>query len=193
MTETITVAPQILHAQVRYPQSIFLPEHIVAPDDQSPIPIGFGQTMTAPNRIAQILSIADIQQHHNVLDVGTGSGYQSILISTLCTNVMSIDAIEPFTIKAQQHAQALNIDNITYKTINAYCMDKEILFDRIIVNAAVKTPPPVLRAILKPQGMLVIPIDKRFDRQRICTLETTGETVTHIASRFIGLSEPRKR
>jgi protein-L-isoaspartate(D-aspartate) O-methyltransferase len=127
-----------------------------------PLPIGFEQTISQPTTVAFMLELLDVKPNSNVLDVGSGSGYTTAILASIVTkgNVLGLEIIPEL-------AQMGKINIAKYKFSNAkieYSDSKSVLiadfkkFDRILVNAAAEEVPENLLGVLKPGGIMVIPI-----------------------------------
>lgn len=127
--------------------------------------IGYGVTISGPHLVARMTSAIDVQQGDKVLEVGTGSGYQSAYLSNLTDKVWSIEIIQPLAERTRAVYDALIAEGytefqaITTKSADGYYgWEEEAPFDRIIVTCGIDhIPPPLLRQ-LKPGGVMVIPV-----------------------------------
>jgi len=127
--------------------------------------IGYGVTITGPHTVARMTNSLDVQQGDKVLEIGTGSGYQSAYLANLTDKVWTIEIIKPLAERTRRLYDALIARGYSeYRAIatrNAdgyYGWAEEAPFDKIIVTCAIDHVPPPLLQQLKPNGIIVIPI-----------------------------------
>jgi protein-L-isoaspartate(D-aspartate) O-methyltransferase len=180
-----------------------VPRHEFVPDDQKrfaydnrPLPIGHGQTISQPYIVALMTDLCEPEQGDTILEIGTGSGYQAAIFSTLVENVYSIEIVEPLANDAKARLERLGFDNVTTRLGDGYYgWEEHAPFDAIVVTAAASHVPPPLIAQLKPGGRMVIPVGSRFLTQQLLLIEKTGdgEIVTRqiAAVRFVPLTGER--
>jgi protein-L-isoaspartate(D-aspartate) O-methyltransferase len=131
-----------------------------------------------------------------VLEIGTGSGYQAAIFSTLVKNVYSVEIIETLANEAKARLERLGFENVATKLGDGYYgWEEHGPFDAIVVTAAASHVPPPLIAQLKAGGRMVIPVGDRFLTQQLLLIEKTGdgEIVTRqiAAVRFVPLTGDR--
>jgi protein-L-isoaspartate(D-aspartate) O-methyltransferase len=127
--------------------------------------IGYGVTITGPHTVARMTNSIEVKLGDKVLEIGTGSGYQSAYLSNLTDKVFSIEIIKPLAERTRRLYDALIGEGYSeYKTITTknadgyYGWKEEAPFDKIIVTCAIDHLPPPLLEQLKPNGMMVIPV-----------------------------------
>src|SRR5207248_159537 len=127
--------------------------------------IGFGVTITGPRVVGRMTSSIDVKMGEKVLEIGTGSGYQSAYLSHLTDKVWSIEIIKPLAERTRGRHDALIERGYTeYKSITSknadgyYGWEEEAPFDKIIVTCGIDHIPPPLLQQLKPNGVMVIPV-----------------------------------
>lgn len=142
------------------------------------LPIGYGATITDPDVVSMMTTTLDVQPNHRVLEIGTGSGYQSGILSNLSDYVFSIEIIEPLQKETDELYNKLANDYPQYKNIHRklgdgyYGWEEYGPFDRIIVTCAIDhLPPPLLRQ-LSPGGIMVVPLGPP-GRQHIMEVKKT--------------------
>jgi len=158
---------RVLHAMATVPRHLFLEKHqqLLAYFD-GPLPIGHGQTISQPYIVAFMTEELQIQSHHSVLEIGTGCGYQSAVLSMLANEVVSLEYITKLAETARKRLSELDYDNIQIHNANGMDGWKEgVPYDRIIGTAAPASMPNKLIEQLAPQGRMIIPIgDSIFDQ-----------------------------
>jgi protein-L-isoaspartate(D-aspartate) O-methyltransferase len=158
----------------------------------SPLPIGYGQTISQPYIVALMTELLEVKPEHRILEVGTGSGYQAAILAELAKEVYTIEIIPPLGDSAQKRLAELGYQNITTRIGDGYFgWPEKAPFDGIIVTAAATDIPPPLLEQLKPTGRMVIPVGNP-DQTQLLKLVTknpdgppTVRTVEHV--RFVPL------
>lgn len=141
----------------------FLPEEVA---DQAeldvPLPIGFGQTNSQPTTVAMMLDWLDVEHGQKILDIGSGSGWTSALLSYLAGEEGEIHAVEivPELVEfGRENCARLGIKNVRFHQAGKrYGWPKSAPYDRILVSAAADRMPEELFDQLKPDGKLVVPV-----------------------------------
>ncbi len=122
-----------------------------------PLPIGQGQTISQPSLVAYMTQQLSILPHHRVLEIGTGSGYQTAILAHLAREVYTIEIIEQLSFDAEKNLQEYN--NIHFQIGDGHLGWKsQAPFDRILVTAAAKKIPTALMDQLIVDGIMVIPV-----------------------------------
>jgi len=167
--------PRILDALRKTPRHRFVPTELVRyAYDNRPLPIGYGQTISQPYLVARMTELLEPKGEHNILEVGTGSGYQAAVLSPLVAKVYTIEIIEPLGTAARQRLSLLGYKNIEVQVGDGYFgWPVKAPFDGIIVTAAANHIPPPLIEQLKPGGRMVIPLGSPFQTQ-VLMLVTKG-------------------
>lgn len=151
----------VLSAMAEIPRHIFVDEalSIRAYEDVS-LPIGFGQTISQPYIVARMTEILrNGKQLHKVLEIGTGCGYQTAVLSKIAKEVLSVERIRPLVMKARDNLRTIKCNNIKLDHADGSVGLAEFSpFDGIIVTAAASHVPQELLAQLAIGGRLVIPI-----------------------------------
>ncbi len=124
-----------------------------------PLPIGHGQTISQPFIVAFMTEALELEAHHRVLEVGTGSGYQAAVLSRLVAEVHTIEIIPELAAQARQRLIRLGYDNVhVYTGDGAAGWPEEALYDGIIVTAGSDKIPPALIEQLADDGRLIMPL-----------------------------------
>lgn len=127
--------------------------------ENAALPITHEQTISQPFVVAFMTQALALGPRMKVLEVGTGSGYQTAILSHLCRRVYSIERIQPLLKTAEQRLKDLDIHNVTTKTGDGYLgWPEQAPFDRILVTAAAAKIPDQLKMQLAVGGVMVIPI-----------------------------------
>ncbi len=151
---------RVLDAMSRVKRHLFVPdeEKGFAYDDR-PLFIGSGQTISQPYIVALMTEILDVKADHTILEIGTGSGYQTAILAELGREVYTIERIKALHTQAEERLTALGYKNIHYKLDDGTIGWKEHApFDRIIVTAAAPEIPERLFSQLQVEGRMVIPV-----------------------------------
>jgi protein-L-isoaspartate(D-aspartate) O-methyltransferase len=155
----------VLQGFLRTPREYFCrPQNIDRAYAHAYLPIGYGQTISGPHIVARMTDALDPQPDHRVLEIGTGSGYQSAFLSELSNYVYTIEIIEPLAMETDEIYRELEAaypqyGNIKRKVDDGYFGWEDYApFDRIIVTAGIDHIPPPLLQQLAPDGIMVIPV-----------------------------------
>lgn len=153
--------PRVLQAMRTVPRHLFAPDHSLedAYDDR-PLPIGHGQTISQPTVVAMMTEALELRGTDRVLEIGTGSGYQAAILSTLAGQVYSIELVEPLAKQADARLKELGY-HVKVRAGDGYLGWPEAApFDRIILTAAPPEVPKTLIDQLAEGGVLVAPIGR---------------------------------
>jgi protein-L-isoaspartate(D-aspartate) O-methyltransferase len=124
-----------------------------------PLPIGYGQTISQPSLVAEMTRILDVGPDCTVLEIGTGSGYQTALLAHFAQKVCTIERIAELSIAAKARLEQLGFSNIQYKIGDGSLgWPEHAPYDRIMVTAAAARIPDELFTQLKPSGRMIIPV-----------------------------------
>jgi len=156
-------SPEIIKAFERVPRHEFVPkEYRKMAYDDTPLPIGLGQTISAPSMIATMLEELQARRGDKILEIGTGSGYNAALLSEITGEggmVYTIERIEELAIEAERRLRKLGYENVEVVIgdgTKGY--EKCSPYDRIIVTAASPRIPKPLMEQLAEKGRMVIPV-----------------------------------
>ncbi|MHB8279729.1 MAG: protein-L-isoaspartate O-methyltransferase family protein [Candidatus Humimicrobiaceae bacterium] len=159
-------SPRVIEAFLRAPREFFFPNNPPASSAyaNAAIPIGFGQTISGPHLVARMTQAIDPQPGQKVLEIGTGSGYQSSVLAELSNYVYTIEIVPQLAQRADAVYTRLLKDYPEYANIKRENADgyygwvEYAPFDRIIVTAGIDHIPPDLLKQLAPNGIMVIPV-----------------------------------
>ena len=140
------------------------------------LPIGCEQTTSQPYVVAYMISCLKLTNTKNVLEIGTGTGYQTAILSHLCKYVCTIEIQSKLIDEAKKNIKKLNLKNIAFKLGNgAKGWKDKVLFDAIIVSAASKKIPSKLLENLKNGGRLIMPKKDPLENQRLLLIKKNNE------------------
>ena len=141
-----------------------------------PLPIDCNQTTSQPLVIANMIDYLDVKKTDLVLEIGTGTGYQTALLSYLCKHVFTIEIFEKLLNQAKINHAKLNLKNISYLLGDgSNGWNKPILFDSIIISAASKKVPLKLLKTLKIKGKIIFPKEYFPRQQKLLLLKKLNE------------------
>ena len=152
--------PEVLRVMAEVPREEFVP-----PEDRwrayanGPLPIGEGQTISQPYIVALMTQVLRVNRDCDVLEVGTGSGYQTAVLARLAQRIFTIERSPELSAAAQGVLKKLGIDNVEFRVGDgSRGWPEDRTFDRIMITAAVPEFPPPLVAQLAEAGVAVAPI-----------------------------------
>ena len=176
-----TVDPRVLGVLGRVPRHEFVSLELRGRAYANrPLPIGYGQTISQPYIVAVMTDLLKVGAGDTVLEIGTGSGYQAVVLAELGPRVSSIEIVEPLAREATERLRRLGYANIATKVGDGYDgWPEQGPFDAIVVTAAASHVPPPLVRQMKPGGRMVIPVGAAFQTQQLLLVEKRHDgTVT---------------
>ena len=189
---------QVLDQMRNTPRHLFVDEALASRAYEEPaLPIGNGQTISQPYIVARMTeALLEGGPLESVLEVGTGSGYQTAVLAPLVRRVYTVERIKVLLDQARRRFQSINIRNIVTKhTDGGLGLPEYAPFDGIIVTAAAPNIPPPLLEQLKPGAPLVIPVGEHLGYQELLlvTVDEKGEVNrrTVLPVRFVPLTGDR--
>ena len=155
--------PAVLAALESTPRELFTPDLFKERAfEDSALPIACGQTISQPYVVAFMTDRLKLNDRCKVLEIGTGSGYQTAILSPLCRRVYTIERYRTLAKEAEQRFAALDLPNVTQMVGDGYKgWPNQAPFDRIIVTAAAPQVPHALADQLAQGGIMVIPVEGR--------------------------------
>ena len=167
----------VLSAIEKIPREIFLPPNLKDyAYENNPLPIGFEQTISQPYIVALMTETLSLKGNEVILEVGTGSGYQTSILSILSRRVYSIERIKPLVVKSRENLRELKIRNVLVKHADGFDgWEEDNKFDGIMCAAAPRQYPEELVELLEIGGKLVIPAGIE-GQQRLYVITKKSET-----------------
>jgi protein-L-isoaspartate(D-aspartate) O-methyltransferase len=169
--------PEVLRAMRATPRHLFVPEPMRPQAyEDSPLPIGYGQTISQPYIVAVMTELLQADRPHKVLEIGTGSGYQAAVLSPLVKHVYTIEIVPELAKRSAELLRRLGHKNVTVRQGDGYLgWPEEAPFDRIILTAAPGEIPQILINQLKPGGRLVAPVGETILNQDLVVVEKSAD------------------
>lgn len=175
--------PRVMEAMRTVPRDAFVPDGLKPfAFDNGPLSIGHGQTISQPYIVALMTDLLQLEPDYRVLEIGTGSGYQTAILAQLVKRVYSVELIEELGNAAADRLRQLNYNNIEFRIGNGYDgWPEHAPYDAIIVTAAATHIPPELVDQLKPGGKLAIPVGRQYQPQDLLLIEKDPQenAITH--------------
>lgn len=170
---------RVLSAMATTPRHVFVDEALrERAYDDHPLPIGHGQTISHPYTVALMTEALELQGTERVLEIGSGSGYQTAILAKICANVFSIERIAALATRARRVLDQLSLYNVALRVGDGTIgWNAEAPFDAIIVTAGTPQVPRPLLSQLRAGGKLVVPIGEE-DSQALLRLRVDASGVT---------------
>jgi len=197
MVETQIVARgihdrRVIEAMLKIPRHLFVEEAMAAQSyNDNPLPIGEKQTISQPYMVALMTELLELDGKEKVLEIGTGSGYQSAVLAVLADRVCTMERIRPLAMRARKTLDGLGLLNVNIRVADGTCgWEEEAPFDAILVTAGAPEIPNTLVAQLAVGGRLVLPVGDQYSQTLVrivkqqdgsCTIEDS------IGCRFVKL------
>ena len=171
----------VLEAFSRVPRHLFVPEAVRhRAYDDAPVPIGFGQTASQPSLQALYMQRLGIEHHHRILEVGTGSGYQTAVLALLGGQVYSVERIAALSQRARKDIDAMRVTNVALLVGDGTLgWARFAPYDRILVAAGSPSIPQALVDQLALGGAMAIPVgDREMQTLTLVTKDAQGRVET---------------
>jgi len=178
------ITGRVLDAFRKVDRIHFVPEyHREQAYDDRALPLTYGQTISQPYMVALMLRALGLQGNEKVLEIGTGSGYQTALLAQLCREVWTVERLEPLATSAEDR-----LDDLGYRNVRYHLADGSLgwpegaPYERVLVSAACPSIPPALVEQLEEGGLIVAPVgttegqDLMIGTKRNGRLETRRDT-----------------
>ncbi len=166
----------VVSAFEQVPRGNFVPViHLNEAYEAGQLPIECGQSMTSIELVARMLSLLEVEKEHNVLELGTGTGYQSALLSTMCKKVTTVERFRTLKEKADGRISQLGLSNIFAKLGDALRIDtSQGLFDRIVANFAFEELPRNYVDNLASNGVMIAAVGPADGEQMLKRMTKIG-------------------
>lgn len=170
---------RVLSAILRVPREMFVPSsYWHAAYDDRPLPIGHGQTISQPLIVAMMTEALDLEGNENVLEVGTGSGYQAAILAELARWVVTVERHAELAQKAAEVLKKLGYTNVEVHLAEAKLgWEHKAPYNAIVVSAGAPTVPQDLLDQLAVGGRLIIPVGPRYEQNLLKVVKRERDTV----------------
>ena len=171
------VDKKILSAIKKVPRELFVEQHLVDKAYQNDaLSTDCGQTVTQPYIVAYMIESLNLKNTDKILEIGTGTGWQTAILSHLCKEVFTIERFDVLLNKAKKNIAKLNIKNVNYKLGNGIKgWGQKVLFDAIIISATSEVIPEKLLENLKSNGRLIMPKKYHTGNQKLLLINKKNE------------------
>jgi protein-L-isoaspartate(D-aspartate) O-methyltransferase len=169
---------RVLQAMRDVPRHLFVPTVVAAKAyGLGALPIGAKQTISQPYIVARMLELLELTGKEKVLEIGTGTGYEAVVLSKVAAKVFSIERVNELALRAAELVRELKIHNVSVKVFDGtYGWSDQAPFDAIVVAAAAPAVPEPLVQQLARKGKMVIPIGPE-GKQRLARVTRVGTGV----------------
>lgn len=182
-----------------------VPRHLYVPEEErngayrdSPLPIGYGQTISQPYIVALMTELLELKEGEKVLEIGTGSGYQAAVLAEIAKEVYTIEIVQGLAQRAEKTLKEQGYGNVRVKCGDGFLGWPEYApFDGIVVTCAPEEVPAPLLDQLREGGRIVVPVGPRFPNQTLKVLRKEKGKIKEksvIPVRFVpmtGISEEK--
>ncbi len=176
----LNLSDKVYRAMLKVPRHLFVPEkYKIEAYVDTPLPIGFGQTISAPHMVAIMCELLDLKEGDKVLEVGTGCGYHAAVVAEIVGKkgkVITIEVIPELAEMAKANLKALGYDNVIVLVGDgSKGYEPEAPYDKIYVTAAAPEIPEPLVEQLKPGGKMVVPVGNTVQWLYVIEKDKEGE------------------
>lgn len=185
-------SPRVIETLLKIPRHLFVQEAMaVQAYGDGPLPIGEKQTISQPYMVALMTDLLELQGSEHVLEIGTGSGYQTAILASLCRRVWTIERIRPLAMQARKVLDSLHLLNVNIRVGDGTMgWEEEGPFDAILVTAGAPAVPEALAAQLSPGGRLIIPVGNESEQVLLRIRKEADGSLTRetgVGCRFVPL------
>tara|TARA_R100001129_G_scaffold56177_1_gene38671 strand:- start:3336 stop:3983 length:648 start_codon:yes stop_codon:yes gene_type:complete len=170
---------EVLRVIAETPRHVFMPESLAHKAyENTALPIGNGQTISQPLMVATMTQLLMQHNCHNVLEIGTGSGYQTAILAQLVDKVFSVERIAQLQYQAKRRLRQLDLHNVSMRHGDGWKgWSSKAPFDGIIVTAAASEVPSDLVAQLADGGVMIIPVGDKDEAQSLTVIRRFGDSI----------------
>ena len=170
--------PEVIEAMEKVPRHLFVERELRCEAyDDNPLPIGHGQTISQPYVVASMTEHLLPSKDKSVLEIGTGSGYQTAILAELFGQIDTVEYVKQLSMNARRLLDRMGYSNITYHVGDGLIIPPpDRKFDAIMVTAAPETFPEGLAERLNPGGRLIIPVGGSVQELELVTKDLNGRT-----------------
>ncbi len=174
------VSEKTLKAMKKVPRHLFVPPvQLANAYVDTPLPIGYAQTISAPHMVAMMCDLLEIQEGQKILEIGTGSGYNAAVMAEIIGksgHIYSIERVEKLAIFARENLEKAGYSNVdVIQGDGSLGYPEQAPYDRICVTASAPDTPKPLIEQLKPGGIMVLPEGEGYQRLYIIKKSLSGE------------------
>lgn len=168
--------PKVLEVMGRLPRHLFVDPGLASQAyEDHPLNIGSRQTISQPYMVALMTSLLELRGGERVMEIGTGSGYQTAVLAELCRGVWTVERVAPLSNRARKNLYAMATVNVHLRIGDGTLgWPEEAPFDGILVTAASREIPPPYREQLAEGGRIVIPLGDAVDQVLVRVVKTAG-------------------
>ncbi len=170
---------KVLAAMSKVERHLFVPKEFISEAyDDRPLPIGDGQSISKPSLVGLMTQALNLNKNSKVLEIGTGTGYQSAILAEICDSVYTIEIMEKLGKKARRNLHNLNYTNVRTRIGDGYQGWKKYApYDRIIVTCAPTRIPAQLIEQLAEGGIMIIPLGTPSFQRLVLFQKKNGEMI----------------
>ena len=171
-----TFSERVMNAIKKVPRHKFVPHDLnTYAYDDSPLPIGEGQTISQPYIVAYMTGILELKPDHKILEIGTGSGYQAAILANISKDVYTIEIKKKLCDTSSQTLRTMGYTDVKTRHGDGYFGWPDAApFDCIMITAAIDHIPPPLLKQLKDGGRLILPLGNPFSYQNLSLITKHG-------------------
>jgi protein-L-isoaspartate(D-aspartate) O-methyltransferase len=182
---------RVLSVMEEVPRHLFIPEEIRqrAYADE-PLPIGEGQTISQPYIVAEMTAALRLSGTEKVLEIGTGSGYQTVILARLCRELVTVERLATLSADARARLSKMDTGNVTFVVGDGSLGSPgHAPFDRILSAAASPSVPAPWISQLAEGGIIVLPVGGRYEQELVRVTRVGDRTETEVLGgcRFVPL------
>jgi len=174
------ICERVANAFLKVDRIHFVPDyHREQAYEDRALPLNYGQTISQPYMVALMIQALNLQGTEKVLEIGTGSGYQTALLAQLCREVWSVERLEPLATTAEDRLDGLGYENIRYRLGDGSLgWPDGAPYDRVVVSAACPSIPSALVEQLDEGGMISVPVGTVEGQELIIGTKRNGKLET---------------